>query len=72
MSQLTKGQRFKALSGTPSGDVTIGREYVCAGVDHVGEAYFIDDSGEANFAICDGRDVGGVGVLYPDGYEVLS
>lgn len=67
--ELTVGVKFRALRGTPSGDVTEGKQYEVAGIDEDGLPYFIDDAGDINHAIA--CDEYGDGCLYPDGFEVI-
>lgn len=68
--ELTVGVKFRALRGTPSGDVTVGKEYEVAGLCEDGLPYFIDDAGDINHSIAKGNAFGD-GCLYPDGFEVI-
>lgn len=61
------GLRFIAEAGTPSGHVTVGKEYEIAGLDEEGWPYFIDDAEQQNFALSED------GVLrHPDQFTIIN
>lgn len=65
---LPIGFRFKPTQPLPSGDTTIGKEYVIAGRDSDGDDYFVDDSGEQNFSM----SAGGGLLWLADAYTVVE
>ena len=62
------GDKFVALRGTPSGDVTSGKTYTIGRyfLDDEEEPEFKDDAGDWNAAVSPG------GELYPDGFSVVE